>query len=900
MSATSPAVSASSARTLIDRVETLRRGHPERALAALERDFARAARSASPHDRGELWRLRGHVLRGLRRAADAAQAYARAESSYGRARETREQGRCAIGWVDALLYLGRYAEAMRVARRGRRRLAAAKDGVSLGRLLNNEANVLHRLDLPEAALARYREARRSLGRLGDAYERAQMGVNVGNCLSLLGRCGEARGFYREARDAAGTRGRPLDALRAEYNLAYLDFLEHRHEAALAALAKIGAESERRGYPSIAALARLDRAEIFLRLSAHAEALDEARAAIAACGALDLRYERAKAETFAALAAFRLGRPRGAATRLEKALDEFHAEGNEVWTGEALLGLATVWWSERQPLAAAALLQAAALHFGRARDREREGCARALVVRARLAAGDRRGAGRARARLHARRDRVHSPRQRQLRAAAEAAWARATGDVDGARRALEGAATESERLAARILDEQWRASFWGEWGWPHRALATLELEHRRYAAALEALERGRGRALLGTEIHAGRARAIAGRVRTWAAARYARDRERNARAGAGAVAAPGAVEPPPIRRALARRPAGRLSASRIRASLPPGVVLLDYLSEDDRVSVIAASNDLITGRVGFARERTLVTLAHRVLFALRSAAFGAEDHGRADVRALDAELEALAAQALWPALETWGTCPAALAIAPVGPLARIPWAALPLPDGRRLCEAAALVLVPGLRLGLAPSLAQATTSAAARPLVIASDAGRLDQVAREVREIAERFPAAEVLEGEGATVARFLERAPQAPWIHFAGHGLYRPESPNGSGLQLADGWLAASELSTTRFTADRVVLSACQSARALVQPGEEWFGLARTLLLGGARRVVAAQWDIDDDAARSFMAAWYARLAAGEPAAPALARVQAERAGAGAHAIDWAGFVTLGGPEALL
>ena len=157
----------------------------------------------------------------------------------------------------------------------------------------------------------------------------------------------------------------------------------------------------------------------------------------------------------------------------------------------------------------------------------------------------------------------------------------------------------------------------------------------------------------------------------------------------------------------------------------------------------------------------------------------------------------------------------------------------------------------------------------------------------------------MLDGKRATVARFLERAPHAAWIHFAGHGLYRPESPHGSGLQLADGWLAAASLSETRFAAERVVLSACQSARALVQPGEEWFGLARTLLLGGVRRVIAAQWDIDDRAARRFMADWYAQVAGGASAAAALASVQADQARAGVHPIDWAGFVGLGGPEAL-
>jgi len=914
MSSALPDSSISPARALIDRVEGSRRRDPKSALAELARDFARVSRSASERERGELWRVRGHVLRSLRDARAAVNAYLRAERCYAAARDVRERGRCAIGLVDALLYLGRYGEAMRVARRGRRLLARAGDGVSLGRLLNNEANVLHRLDLPERALERYTQARRSLRRLGDRYEWAQMGVNVGNCLSLLGECGPARRHYRAAERAATAKDRPLDALRAAYNLAYLDFLEHRYEAALESLAAIGERSGTLGYPSIAALARLDRAEILLRLGAHAEADEEARAAESACGGIGLRYEQAKAATFAALAAFRLGRARHAAARLERALEDFHAEGNAVWMGETLVGLATIWWHERQPLAAAALLEAAALHFANARDREREGCARALVVRARLAGGDSRGAGRARVRLAAVERAGRSPRLRQLHASAEAAWARSRGDVAAARRALQRAATESERLAARILDEQWRASFWGEWGWPHRSLAALELEHGRHAEALEALERGRGRALFGTRTRAMRAEGLAARVRGWAASRYARERDRNARGGVPAMdsdaASPGAHgaaaetrATPALRRALALTPPRQLSAAAIQRALPAGVVLLDYLIDDERLSLIATSAERLTGRFEIASEARLASATHEVLFSLRSAAFGGGTP--AERAALDAGLERLAALALWPALDAWGGVPAALAIAPAGPLTRIPWAALPLPDGRRLCEAARCAIVPGLRLGLARRVRAAAPEGhpakpgPAAPLVVAMDAGRLEHVAAEARDVAARYPGALVLEGDQATRARFLKHAPRAPWIHFAGHGIYRPEAPYRSGLQLADGWLSAEALIETRFAAERVVLAACQSARALIQPGEEWFGLARSLLRGGVGQVIATQWDVDDAAARRFMAAFYAGLASGASPVLALAEAQARAAGAGEHPLDWAGFVGLAGPDAL-
>src|SRR5262249_24369600 len=96
-----------------------------------------------------------------------------------------------------------------------------------------------------------------------------------------------------------------------------------------------------------------------------------------------------------------------------------------------------------------------------------------------------------------------------------------------------------------------------------------------------------------------------------------------------------------------------------------------------------------------------------------------------------------------------------------------------------------------------------------------------------------------------------------------------------------------------------ITLSACHTARALVRPGEEWFGLARAFLLAGAAAVVAAQWDVDDDATSRLMADLYSRLAGGTPLTRALAGAQAARAAAGEHPIDWAGFAVLGGPRLL-
>ena len=373
-------------QALVAQVEALRRSEPAAALERLDAGFAAALKRADAAGRGTLWRLRAHVLRSLRRAREAAAAYRRAAEWYAKAGDVREQGRCAIGLVDALMYLGRYAEARRAAARGRKLLERSGDRAALARLLNNEGNLWHRLDLPERALECYRAAVKSLERAGDQGSALMIGANVGNCLSLLGRCDEARKHYSAARDAQVAAGAANEALSAEYNLAYLDFLELKHELALAGLAHVRDEAEARGYPSLAALARLDRAEILLRLGAHEDALKEAREAVVACGRLGLRYETAKAELFGALASWRLGQPEAARLAIERALTTFDAEGNQVWIGESLLGLATLWSREGNDRAAAALIAAARHRFRTAGDRERDACATAIEVRALIACG----------------------------------------------------------------------------------------------------------------------------------------------------------------------------------------------------------------------------------------------------------------------------------------------------------------------------------------------------------------------------------------------------------------------------------------------------------------------------------------------------------------------------------
>ena len=877
---------------LVAEVEALRRSEPAAALKRLEDGFQSALARADAAGRGTLWRLRAHVLRSLRRTREAAAAYRRAATWYAKAGDKREQGRCAIGLVDALMYLGRYAEARKAAAVGRKLLEKSGDRAALARLLNNEGNLWHRLDLPERALESYRLAVKSLEKAGDKASALMIGTNVGNCLSLLGRCDEARKHYTAAMAAQQAASNYNEQLSAEYNLAYLDFLELRHEQALAGLAHVRDAAEERGYPSLAALARLDRAEILLRLGAHEDAMKEAREAVVSCGRLGLRYETAKAELFGALAAYRLGQPDAARAAIERALATFDAEGNQVWIGEALLGLATLWSREGNTRAAAALMAAARRRFAAAGDRERDACAAAIEVRALIACGSPRTAAARLRSLTRVPSAKRSARLRHLALAAGAALAQARGEAAEARKLLQKAADESERLAARILDEEWRATFWGEWGWPHQELALLEISEGRIAEALEALEAGRGRALV-DPAHSRRARGtLPASVRRWTASRVARDRTNGKEGRSRGDEPASATMEPALRSALSARAPREISAIEVARALPNDATLFDWFVHDGTLGAITVRRDGLRARPRLVGEERLAALVGGVLFSLRSAAFTPSGERLFDPELL-AQCEEVASLVLWPLLRT---TPSSFAFAPAGSLARMPWAAMPLPDGRLLCQAGESVVVPGLRLGLAKA---PRTSAPTAPLVVAVDAGELEAVHGETAAVLAAFPNATVLSGAEATAERFLALAPTADWIHFAGHGGWRADAPEASGLRLADRWLLAGELADISLSARWVTLSACHTARALVRPGEEWFGLARAFLLAGASAVVAAQWDVDDEATARLMSDLYARLAQGASLPRALAAAQAERATAGEHPIDWAAFAVLGGPRLL-
>lgn len=123
----------------------------------------------------------------------------------------------------------------------------------------------------------------------------------------------------------------------------------------------------------------------------------------------------------------------------------------------------------------------------------------------------------------------------------------------------------------------------------------------------------------------------------------------------------------------------------------------------------------------------------------------------------------------------------------------------------------------------------------------------------------------LLAGPRATRRAVLEALPRAGLVHWCGH---TRAGPSGGRWALPSGEaVTADDLLAARLGARLVVTSSCGHGDDLP--------LARALLLGGARNVVTALWEVEDAAAERFALHLYEALALGRTLGEALAEARA-------------------------
>jgi CHAT domain-containing protein/tetratricopeptide (TPR) repeat protein len=142
-------------------------------------------------------------------------------------------------------------------------------------------------------------------------------------------------------------------------------------------------------------------------------------------------------------------------------------------------------------------------------------------------------------------------------------------------------------------------------------------------------------------------------------------------------------------------------------------------------------------------------------------------------------------------------------------------------------------------------------------------------------------------------------------LHIATHARVDSQRPRLSALALTpehrgDGTASAFgllDILGLKLSSSLVVLSACETSRGRLLPGEGVLGPAQAFLQAGAGAVVASYWRVDDLSTSKFMQEFYKYLLAERlPAATALRRAQLDEAET-SSSHDWAAFSLYGWPD---
>jgi tetratricopeptide (TPR) repeat protein len=300
-----------------------------------------------------------------------------------------------------------------------------------------------------------------------------------------------------------------------------------------------------------------------------------------------------------------------------------------------------------------------------------------------------------------------------------------------------------------------------------------------------------------------------------------------------------------------------------------VTVADGRARLHRIGPMAAADDLLD-RVAFAVSRLVRPDASA---AARAAALALL---RTSVDRADA--------ALVRAMRELADRP--LVVVPTGSLQNVPWALLPSCAGRPVSVS------PSATLWLAARSRPADpghTVVAAGPALAGADA--------EARAVAAVYGVAPVLATD-ATAERVLASIDGAAMVHLATHGRLAPHNALFSELMLADGPLFAYDVERLAQAPHTVVLAACESGRSVVCAGDELLGLGAMFLARGSRQLVASPLPVPDAETAPLMTAFHRQVAAGRPAAEALADAQEDMRrggnGDGTVEVGAASFVCVG------
>ncbi|HXG65831.1 MAG TPA: CHAT domain-containing tetratricopeptide repeat protein [Blastocatellia bacterium] len=876
---------------------------------------------------------RARVLHLSGKYAEAAALYESAAASLRLAGLPAEAAGVRIHQVDALMLMGRYSEALRIARSARQ-LLARESPVKLAQLENNVGNVYYMLDRYRAALKHYDRAHEIFRTAGDEAMLAFVDYSRSNILAEMDRPHEAQALLERAAAAWDKAGRTLLAAQALYNLSYLQFLRGKYNAALTGYYQARSRVAELGNTRLVAWCDLEIAEVLLALNAFDDAAESAASARENFNELGLPYESAKATLARALAAMGLEQFERAWRDLTEAREVFQANANTTFAAQTDAYLAELALKRGDAAEAAARSASALRVFARQKLPVKSAYARLLAARAAYQMGDRRKATRqARAALGTIED-IYAPAVayhcHHLLGCIERDNGQPQAALDSFRRAVE----TIERMRGGVAADEWKATFLRDKIVIYEDAIAACLNDGSPSLIEEAfalVEASKSRALadlLAHFVRGGPPDDIQGRsagIQDEARARLAKLMEElnwynshaNLEDEKGNQRSTGTADR--YRRAVLRRERqiaqlfrrlemeGRIAAhsnqaqtatlSDLRHALADGEVAIEYFTTGDEVAAFIVSPGGVKVARVIASKRDLERRLAALRFQIEKFTFGSDY-----VDALFWQLKGAIDQCLTELYEA--------IFAPLegmldgDQLIVIPHGALHYLPFHALCDRRGYYLIDRFEVSYAPSaavlgLCRAKQGDGREGILVAFGVAErgTPEIEQEVGALNAIFPETVVCTGSEATRDNLMRLAPRARFLHLASHGYFRRDNPMFSFLKLADARLNFYNLLDLKLNAEMVTLSACHTGVNRVFPGDELHGLMRGFLYAGAPALVVSLWGVNDRSTAELMRELYSQIRAGREKRSALRAAQLAIKDAYGHPYYWAPFVLMGNPS---
>lgn len=868
-------------------------------------------------------RTAAHILYARGEHEAAVSTYHAAREIYERLGDDEEVGRTLSSSLQALIYLGRYAEAEAHAGRARTIFEGREDRLRLARLDINVANLHYRRDRFAQALGLYQRAQAALREVGTPNDVAVTLRNMAVCHISLNGFTQALAVHREARTFCESHGLARLVVEADYNIAYLHYLRGEYTLALELYQAARARAEALGDAYHRALCDLDQSELYLELNLLEEGVALAEQAFAGFEALQMPYETAKALTNLAVGVGRQGEVFRSLQLFARARKMFVGEGNDFWPALIDIYRGLVLHQEGRHFEARKLCQDALRFFDTVGHPSKAALAELVLARIHLAVGElvsgRVRCQRALARLQGESAPELSHRAHFLLGQAE----EALGSRAAAVAAYEAARHRLENLRSHLEQDELKIGFLKDKLAVYESLVTLRVAGREGRVDIEraftCIEQAKSRSL--ADLLAFRAAALPApsRVRSsFVEQVHGLRQELNWYYRSIDLAEVGREPRSPqhlesLRREsrgreaellrLLREAGGRdpefasLQSGRsvdlesIRSTLPLDTTVLEfYLARGTLLAAILTHRDLTILPVSPAsRVRHELQLLQFQLSKFRLGDRYVSTFEEPLREATAAHLGNLYADLIGPVRERLTT--GRLVVVPHDFLHYVPFHALL--DGRR-------ALIDDFVVSYAPSASVHHLCCAKAPsgegsLVMGVPDEATPHIVREVTDVARALPSPRLFIGDEATEAVLRQHGATSRFVHLATHGRFRHDNPMFSSVQLGTSRLSLFDLYQLQLPCELVTLSGCATGLNVAEGGDELLGLVRGLLYAGTQCALVTLWDVSDLSTSEFMSHFYVSLRdAGQDKGIALQRAMRELRESHPHPYYWAPFVLVG------